>query len=551
MNASYEWLKAFVPLDVDARQLRELITAHTATVDELVPIRTDLAPIVVARVLEASPHPDSDHLWFTKVDDGSGAPLEVVCGAANVTAGKLYPFARVGVTIPTGMKMERRKIRGIVSNGMLCSAKELGLGDNHEGILELNVDAAPGTPFLSAMPVGDMRLVIDVGANRPDLLSHMGLARELSAITGKRWTLPSLPGVASAGVKAVAAKGQGSTAGVSVHVDADTLTRSYMALVIRGVKIGASPAWLVERLGAVGSRSINNVVDATNYVLHEFGQPIHAFDLTKLKGAVRVRLARVNEEIVTLDGQARKLPAGAVVIADDSRSQAVAGVMGGRDSEVSDATTDLLIEVASFDPKLTRATRRALGLATDASYRFERGVDAGAGAVDALERVASIIVSLAGGKVAGDAVDIAADVPSPPEITLRSSRVRQVLGAEVPFTEARRFLDAAGFDVRSSNATELKVLVPSWRSDVAGEVDLVEEVARFHGYNKFPTEIRPFRPSSTSDDPLWALADRVRRGLAGMGYWETRPMPFVRGGDDTHVRVQNPLSEDEAFLRNR
>ena len=551
MNASYEWLKAFVPLDLNARQLRDLITSHTATVDELVPMRADLAPIVIGKVLTAAPHPDSDHLWFTTVDAGGPEPLEVVCGASNVTAGKLYPFASVGTTMPNGIKIERRKIRGLVSNGMLCSAKELGLGDNHEGILELTIDATPGTPFLTAMPVGDSRLVIDAGANRPDLLSHLGLARELATVTGKAWQLPTLPGVPAAGVRTVAAMGHGTTAGIAVRVNPDTRTRRYLALVIRGVKVGPSPSWLVDRLATVGSRSINNVVDATNYVLHEYGQPIHAFDLDKLKGSVTVRLAAAKEEIVTLDGQKRLLPAGAVVIADDTRAHAVAGVMGAHESEVTGGTTNLLIEVASFDPQATRTTRRAMGLATDASYRFERGVDAGIAAVGALERVASIIVGVAGGIIAGDAVDIVGEQAPPTDLTLRARRLTQVLGADVPLIDARRMLESAGFGIREANTSELKVRVPSWRADVAGEIDLIEEVARFHGYDRFPSEIRAFRPSTTVDDPRWALADRVRRAMAGLGYFETRPMPFVRGDDATHVRVQNPLSEDEAHLRNQ
>src|SRR5689334_5553047 len=234
MNASYEWLKAFVPFDLTPAQLRDLITSHTATVDELVSVRQDLDPIVVARVLEASPHPDSDHLWFTKVDDGTGEPLEVVCGAPNVTVGKLYPFARVGVTIPTGMKMERRKIRGIVSNGMLCSSKELNLGIDGDGILELNVDVKPGTKFLSAMTVGDTRIVIDVGANRSDLHSHLGLARELSAVLGVPLTLPAIPNLPPAIPTPFKSNGQGNTAGVAIAVDADTKTRRYAACVIRG-----------------------------------------------------------------------------------------------------------------------------------------------------------------------------------------------------------------------------------------------------------------------------------------------------------------------------
>src|SRR5688572_13523637 len=363
MNASYDWLKAFIDIDADPYRLRDLITGHTATVEEVVPLRADLAPIVIGRVLEAGRHPDSDHLWLTKVDAG-GDPLEVVCGAPNVTQGALYPFAPVGTTMPNGMKIERRKIRGVFSNGMLCSARELGLGDDHEGILELDVTATPGTPFLDVMPVGDTRFVIDVGANRPDLLSHLGIARELAAITGKKWRLPEVPGMAPETTGPRLAKGPGSAAGIEVRVEPETHTRRYMGVVIRGVKIGPSPDWLLRRLEAVGVRSINNVVDATNYVLHELGQPVHAFDLQKLTSPVVVRLATPNEKLTTLDGVSRPLPANAVVIADARQAQAVAGVMGGRESEVTPDTRDLFIEVASFDPRLTRAARKGLGLAT-------------------------------------------------------------------------------------------------------------------------------------------------------------------------------------------
>jgi phenylalanyl-tRNA synthetase beta chain len=451
--------------------------------------------------------------------------------------------------MPNGMKLERRKIRGIYSNGMLCSARELGLGDDHQGILELHVNAEPGTPFLSTMPVGDTRLVIDVGANRADLQSHLGLARELSAITAKRWHLPEIPSLVAEIPTPKSSAGKGATAGVDVIVDPDTKTRRYMGAVIRGVTIGASPDWLVRRLETVGVRSINNVVDATNYVLHELGQPVHAFDAARLAdNKVIVRMARAKEQLVTLDGTTRALPANSVVIADARAAQGVAGVMGGRDSEVTEQTRDLFVEVASFDPKLTRAGRRALGLSTDASYRFERGVDPQLAPM-ALDRVVRLIMTLAGGSLADAPADVTGPMPSRPEVSVRAKRVTQVLGISVPMNQARRYLEAAGFDILDASDRELRVRVPSWRSDVTSEVDLVEEVARFHGYDKLPDEIRPFRPTNTFDDPMWTLADRLRERLVGLGLLETRPMPFVAGGDDGHVRVGNPLAENEAHLR--
>src|SRR5438874_3111868 len=317
MNVSYEWLRALVPFDESPAKLRDLITSRVAPVDELVPLRADLAPIVIARVVEAARHPDSDHLWVTKVDAGTGALLDVVCGAPNVQAGRLYPFAATGTILPNGMKIERRRIRGEISNGMLCSPRELGLGEDQEGILELSVEATPGTPLLSVMPAGDARLVIDVMPNRPDLLSHLGVAREIAAAVDARLILPPIESASAVVPTAVRTRSSGRTGGVDVRVEEEGLVRRYMAAVIRGIRVGPSPSWLVQRLEAVGSRSINSVVDATNYVLHELGQPTHAFDLAKVAGpAIVVRRARPKERITTLDGIERALTEAMTVIAD-------------------------------------------------------------------------------------------------------------------------------------------------------------------------------------------------------------------------------------------
>lgn len=547
MNASYEWLRAFVPFEGTAAELRDLITAHTATVDELVPLRADLAPIVVARVVESVKIPDTK-LSANKVDAGTGELLDVVCGAPNVTAGKLYPFAPTGTTMPDGLKIERRKIRGAVSNGMLCSARELGLGVEHDGILELQVDAAPGTPFLQAMPAGDVRLVIDVLANRPDLLSHRGIAREVAAVTGKPMTLPAFEGDAlpvATPRRAVAA----DAAAVRVQVDEGAaLARRYMGVVIRGIRVGPSPDWLVARLESVGTRSINNVVDATNYVLWELGQPTHAFDVARLEGStVIVRRAKASETIVTLDGVERRLAPEVTVIADAFRPVAIAGIMGGRESEVTEATTDVFLEVASFDPARTRAARKRLGLATDASFRFERGVDPEL-AGEALERCARLIIALAGGALAGAPVDAYPGPPAPRPVTLRERRVAQVLGTPIAADRVARFLRSVGCAVKPAGRDALEVTPPTWRSDLVAEIDLVEEVARLHGYDALPTELQGGRPSAVPDDPQWLVADRVRTALVAEGLLEVRPLPFVAGGAG-HVRVANPLAENEAHLR--
>ncbi len=550
MNVSYEWLKAFVPFDESPAELRDLITSHVATVDELVALRQDLAPFVIARVVEEAAHPNSDHLHVTRVDMGTGTLLDVVCGAPNVRAGKLYPFAPTGTVMPSGLTIQKRKIRGAISDGMLCSARELGLGDEQDGILELEIDVAPGTPLLRALPLGDTQLVIDVGANRPDLLSHLGIAREVAALVHKPLALPAIEHLGASVPRAEKGAEAGRADSLSVRVAEPGLVHRFMGAVIRGVKVGPSPSWLVKRLESVGSRSINNVVDASNYVLHELGQPTHAFDLAKLRGgALIVRRAAAGERITTLDGVDRTLGPEMIVIADAERPQGVAGVMGGRDSEVTDATTDIFLEVANFDRGSVRTARRALGLSTDASYRFERGVDVDLGP-KALERVAQIIMLVAGGSVAGAPVDLSGPSPRAEKrdsIAVRPSRVASVLGAPVSGGEIETLLRSIGFDVQLAG-DHLRVTPPSWRLDVSAEVDLTEEVARLRGYDRLPLEIRPFRAGTVPDDPSWITAKRVRETLVGAGMLELRPMPFVAGGEG-YVRVTNPLAENEAYLR--
>jgi phenylalanyl-tRNA synthetase beta chain len=556
MNASYEWLRAFVPFNLDPARLRDVITEHTATVDELQPLRQDLAAIVVARVVEAAPHPNSDHLWVTKVDAGAGEPLEVVCGAPNVSVGALYPFAPVGAVLPGGMRIEKRKIRGATSNGMLCSARELGLGDDQAGILALEVDAAPGTPLLRALPLGDTRLVIDVTPNRPDLLSHLGLARELGAVLGLPVRLPEGEEAKRSVPAAVRADHEGKAGPVTVRLEDAEGAPRYLGVTIRGVRIGPSPEWLTRRIEAVGGRPISNVVDVTNYVLHEMGQPTHAFDLRGLAGStVVVRRARKEERLRTLDGVERALGGDLTVIADSERAQAIAGVMGGADSEVSAGTQDIFLEVANFDPARTRATRRALGMSTDASYRFERGVDIEL-APRALERAVRLILEVAGGEVVGQPVDLYPQPRRPVTIALQPERVSRLLGETVRGGEIAKLLTSVGFGVKVVPGTEmlsrgedLQVTVPSWRPDVTAEADLVEEVARFYGYDRLSDQLRPYRIGTSPEAPLWRTSRRVREALVGQGLLEARPMPFTRGEAEGFVRVANPIAEDEAHLR--
>ncbi len=549
MNASYAWLRAMVPTGLSPRALAELLTSRTATVDGLRPLRADLEPIVIARVVECARHPGSDHLSVTRVDAG-GELVDVVCGAPNVRAGAVYPFAPVGTVMPNGLKIEKRKIRGAVSEGMLCSASELGLGDDHEGILELDIDVPAGTPLLQALSLGDTILDVDITPNRPDLLSHLGLAREIAAAEGAPVTLPAFAGGdVGPGPQMTRAPREAQAGGVRVSLeDAEGCPR-YTGVVIRGVTIGPSPDWIADRIRAVGGRPINNVVDATNYLLHELGQPMHAFDAATLGGsAIVIRRARAGESLTTLDGVSRVLEPWMTVIADGESAQALAGVMGGIDTEVTEHTTDIFLEVAHFDAASTRRTRRALGLSTDASYRFERGTDPEL-PPHALARAVSLIRAVAGGRIDGSAVDLHPNPRQPLHIELRTGRVAHLLGETVPPDDIRRHLESVGFAMHGRRGDTFDVTVPTWRADVEREVDLIEEVARLHGYNRFSDELRPYRQSTVPTPDTEHAARRVREALVAEGLFETRPMPFVAGGDDTHVRVANPLGENEAHLR--
>ena len=548
MNASYDWLRDFTEFDLSPEQLRDVITKRAATVDDVVQLRADLRDVVVGLVVEASPHPDSDHLWVTKVDAGTGELLDVVCGAPNVQVGMRYPFAPSGSTLPGGLKLERRKIRGQTSNGMLCSARELALGTEHDGILPLHVDAAPGTPFLSAWPAGDIRLVVDVLPNRPDLLSHHGLAREIAAYTGAELRMPEHEHMMMGPAFAHEAT-DGDTAGVRVALEDPSACPLYTATVIRGVRVAPSPPWLADRLVTVGLRPINNVVDATNYMLHGFGQPMHAFDLDRIGGAqIRVRRAHAGELITTLDGAERKLDASMTVIADAEHAQAVAGVIGGADSAVTESTSNILLESAVFEPRAVRATRRALGVSTDASYRFERALDAHATA-DLARYAAALIVSIAGGRIEGIPLAIGSAGTSPHPVSLRIERIARVLGEHVSDHDCMQLLGSVGFGVNADDAKVLSVTPPRWRSDVTQEVDLIEEVARLRGYDSFSDLLRPFRVGSVPDSPSYVVTRRLTRTLVAAGLLEVRPVPFVADAGASGVRVLNPLSESEAMLR--
>jgi phenylalanyl-tRNA synthetase beta chain len=549
MNVSLNWLAALLGRQLDADDVAHRLAMLGVGVEAVERLHQDLGDVIVGLVESVQRHPNADRLSLCVVNAGAG-PVEVVCGAPNVTAGRRYPYAPVGATLPGGLTLTARKIRGVVSNGMLCSARELGLGTEHEGILELDTDAAPGTPLLEALPLADTRLALEITANRPDLLGHKGVARDLGAVYGAAVKLPAFPGSASEGPAPRRSERRGAVDGMEVTIDDVEGCPRYIAAVIRGVRVGPSPAWLDARLRSVGARPINNVVDATNYILYELNQPMHAFDLARLRGGkVVIRRARAGERITTLDGADRALTAAMTMICDADGPQAVAGVMGGRDSEVSPSTTDILLECAYFDAKRVRATRKALRMDTDASYRFERGTDPFA-MPEAVRRAVALIRAVAGGEEREAAVDVYPEPAKPRAVFLRPEFVSRLLGTPVSREEIERYLVSVGFAVAPKDG-RLHVQVPGWRPDVTREVDLIEEVARLKGYDTFPVEMRPFRPGTVADDPIERLKARIRRALTGMGLHEARLMPLVPDaeGDRSLVRLANPVSRDQAVLR--
>jgi phenylalanyl-tRNA synthetase beta chain len=557
VNVSIRWLEEFLRRPLDPADVTHRLAMLGAPVDAVEPLHAELAPFVVARVLEVGPHPDpkATKVRLTSVDDGSATPLTVVCGAPNVTAGKSYPFARLGTLMPgpKGFRIEARPIRGVVSQGMLCSARELGLGEEHDGILELDTAATPGTPLLEALPLGDTRLVVDVTPNRPDLLGHKGVARELSAAYDAPFRLPRIPGAEAIDVPPARRAGVADAVdGFRIGIEDPESCPRFHAAVIRGAAIGPSPEWLRRRLEAVGVRSINNVVDATNYVMLELNQPMHAYDLARLQGGgLVVRRARAGERVTTLDDVERPLTPEMIAIADGSGVIGIAGVMGGASTEVSVETRDILLEAAYWNPSRIRRARRDLNLSTEASYRFERGIDRWGGEA-AIRRCIELILATAGGTLAGAPLDLWPEPSNPPRIFLRPTRVAQVLGVELPWHTLERYLVALGATVVSKpDDGRIAVDVPGWRPDLQREIDLIEEIARLHGYDSFPSDLRPFRVGALTDAPEERIGAAVRHGLVGQGFYEVISLPMGPADGPDSVRLLNPLAADDAWLRRR
>jgi phenylalanyl-tRNA synthetase beta chain len=555
MKLPMSWLHEWIEFDAPAEIVAEALTTRGFYVEDIEVRGRSYPGVVVARVLEVNKHPNADKLSLCRVDGGSGE-VRVVCGAPNVKAGMWVPLANVGARLPGGVTIKKSKIRGEESQGMLCSPRELEISDDHEGILDLERWAgeggalAPGVPFQSLGEPPDTVLEVEVPFNRPDGLGVVGLAREVRAALGARW---------SAAAEARRAARWNGRSDFDLELEDREGCPHYLAQCVEDVRVGPSPAWLRLRLESVGQRSINSIVDITNLVLLEFGQPLHAFDLDRIGGrAIRVRRAKAGESIVTLDDKTRALDPEVLVIADRERPVAVAGVMGGRDSEVSNHTTSLLLECAWFDPARVRRGARRLGLSTEASKRYERGVDPDIGS-PAAARFLALLKEVAPASRPTSARDRNALDGRRRTVMLRPARATRLIGLEVGGTEARRQLEALEFQVETGDP--LRVSVPSWRPDVRIEEDLVEEVARSNGYDKIPEAPVGVDGVRAERSPRERLATRARRAMLARGLHEAIGPALIGEREATLtaalfgesasrlVRLENPTSREGEVLR--
>ncbi|HEY3899099.1 MAG TPA: phenylalanine--tRNA ligase subunit beta [Chthoniobacter sp.] len=555
MKVSLNWLRELVELPPSIPQLVDLLTLAGVEVEGVETRGINIPEVIVAQIRESVQHPNADRLSVCQVDDGSGTPRQIVCGAKNYKVGDKVPLALPGAVLGPDFRIKVGKLRGVESQGMMCSGQELGLSADSDGLLILSPEARIGVPLSSLFP-GDTVLDLEITPNRADLLSHVGIAREIAALTGKKFQTPA---------SGLAVEGFGTSA-VDVKVAECEL---YTVLEISDVQVRPSPDWLQRKLEGVGLRPINNIVDITNYVMLELGQPLHAFDAEKLTGDIQVRAGNEGEEFLALDGKTYRLGPQHIVIADDKKALALGGVMGGEDSGVTESTKNILLESAHFDGPTIRRTSRTLGLASDSSYRFERGVDI-AGVLPASHRAASLILEIAGGTVGDLGVghsdearvgfDPAAALHEIDEpvfthsVTLRPERVTAVLGKEIPEERVHTILTAFGL-LKTDSGWE----IPSFRPDLTREIDLIEEIARVVGIDAVPARMRAqFAPASATD-LIYDRAMNLRRALTAQGFAEARTlmligdaMPILNAlypNPENRRKVKNPMNDDQVLLR--
>lgn len=535
MKISLSWLRDYLRTDKTAAEIALILTDAGLEVGAVESTGVAIPKVVAARILESVQHPNADRLSVCKVEDGSGAPRQIVCGAKNYKVGDIVPLAQPGAVMPGDFKIKVGKLRGVESEGMMCSSKELGLGEGADGLLILPAETKVGTPLAELFPAEEV-FEIEITPNRPDWLGHLGVAREAAAF-----------GCGELIGQDIALSPTGEDTAVAAIVSPEAAS-FYSIRRIDGVKVGPSPEWLRKRLESVGLRSINNVVDVTNFVMFETGQPLHAFDAAKISGVLSVRMAAAGEKFTALDGKEHALSPNDPVIADTKGVQALAGIMGGAASGVSETTASILLESAVFNPSLVRRSGRTLGISTDSSYRFERGVNA-QGALHASARATALILEVASGTASHELV-VAGSVPGLRVVALRGDRVRLLLGITIDDTAIAALLAKLGI-----RQVEDGFEIPAWRGDLTREVDLIEEVARLHGIGKITPRLHAIPAPSSDADHAYDVARDLRRRLSGMGFHEARSgtltgsrnqEAFATGGV---IAVRNPMGEEHSTLR--
>jgi phenylalanyl-tRNA synthetase beta chain len=547
MKFSEKWLREWVNPALDSNALVEKLTQAGLEVDAIEPVAGEFSGVVVGKVVSVQPHPDADKLRLTKVDVAADELLEIVCGASNVREGLKVPVAVIGSVLPGNFKIKKAKLRGIPSFGMLCSAKELGLAESADGLMELMDDAPVGTDFREYLDLDDVAIDVDLTPNRSDCLSIAGTAREVGVLTGVDLTPVSIEAATVS-----------SQAKFEVVVTNTQACPRYLGRIIENVNVKAeTPLWMQEKLRRSGLRSLGPVVDVTNYVMLELGQPMHAFDLAKLSGSITVRSAQQGEKLALIDGQEVTINTDTLVIADDNGPLALAGIMGGDASSVSDATQNIFLESAFFTPVEIAGRARSYGLHTDSSHRFERGVDPELPR-QAIERATALLIDIVGGN-AGEVTEVLAEdaLPKTQQITLRASRIKRVLGIELDKAQVEEQLTRLGLTVTDNGDATWTVSVPSFRFDIAIEVDLIEELGRLYGYDLLP-KTRPQGTVLTSSITEKQLAvARLQSLLVDRGYQEAITYSFVDptiqqhflAEGETAITLANPISADLSDMR--
>jgi len=536
MKFSINWLREFVDLPESPEEIADLLTRAGVETKNIETRGAKIDKVIVSQITASSRHPNADRLTVCEVDDASGTKRRIVCGATNYKVGDKVPLALPGTKLPNGLEIRKSKLRGVESEGMLCSPIELDLGEDASGLLILSPDAKIGAPIGDLFPA-DTILDVEITPNRGDLLSHFGLAREIAALTGKK--LKSTPRDSKIAIKKT-----------GVTISATRECPFFSARKIDNVKVGPSPQWLRAKIESVGIRSINNIVDISNFVMLEFGQPTHAFDADKLNGGINVRLARDGEKFLALDGKTYSLKPDNLVVADQERAVGIGGVMGGEETGVTDSTKNILLEAAYFLPASIRRTARDLNLPSDASYRFERGVDPEM-ILHASQRATELIQEIAGGTPAKEINLDGKLPPNPADVSLSYDKCDRVVGISIKPKAIDEIL--TGFDLmKTSAAKTTKWKIPSYRRDLQRDVDLIEEVVRAFGVDKVPGSDRSRSTPSSAADHSHNLESALRERLSAQGLWEVRTsklIPRSAAAASSAIELRNPLTEDHVALR--